>query len=312
MKNIHPFNTWNYKGISAIRDVREYRHTNFGYIAPIEYLDYVPEESHFHLCLAHLCIDQRYCDFYRAKRERGDMIIMDNSAYEFGEGIESDRLLDLIDFSGIRPHVIVAPDYPGQHYSKTLHSLEKFKDAVERRKYDYNVSIMGVPQGEVGEHRQWLDCYEQMVYDLHVGVIGMSILAMPNAFQKLTGTKDVSHNRLFGSLYLVNGGAYTSRVWHHYLGASSPSELQLIHQLGLADSVDSSSPIWHGINSIKYDDTATGLVNGKTKKHVDFYLQRDDVHLHDPRVQQPHDQQSTIDQCIRHNIEYVKKALNLN
>ncbi len=309
MKNLHPINLWNYKGIAAIRSSVHFRSTNFGYIAPIEYLDYVPEDSRFHLCLAHLCTDQRYCDFYRAKRERGDMIIMDNSAYEFGEGIESGRLLDLIDSSGIRPHVIVAPDYPGQHYSKTLRSLESFQTVVEHRQYDYPVSIMGVPQGEVGDHEQWLDCYDRMVYELGISVVGMSILALPNAFQHLTGTKDVSHNRLYGSLYLVNKGLYASTVWHHYLGASSPSELQLIHQMGLADSIDSSSPIWHGINSIKYDDTATALVNGKTKKHVDFLMAREDVHLHDPLS---HDQQSTVDHCIRHNIQYVKKALNLN
>lgn len=304
--NIHPTQRWNAlcharmttrAGITP----EHMQSIHFGYIAPIEYLDFVPDESKFHLCLAHLCKDKRYCDFYKAKRERGDLIFMDNSCFELGEGIDSEQLLDLIDGSGINPHVIVAPDYPGQNGLKTLRALDKFLNTVDNR-YKHDVGIMGVPQGEVGDHAQWMACYEEMV-KVGIDAIGMSILALPNAFCHLTGTKDISHNRLYGSMYLKRKGLYNGNIWHHYLGASSPSEMQLIPQLGMADSMDSSSPIWHGINGIKYDDSPTGLKDGKIKKHVDFNLPvtfwHEMQHIRDT---------VKMNRSIAHNIKYVKRA----
>ncbi len=300
---IHPTARWNalaHTRLVALMGIppAEMQHIHFGYIAPINYLDFVPDNANFHLCLAHLCKDQTYCDFYKDRRARGDLIFMDNSAYELGEGIETEQLLDLIDGSGINPHVIVAPDYPGRPSNKTLNALDAFRDVV-RTRYKNCPGVMGVPQSEVGNYKDWMSCYIEMTTQ-GVDVIGMSILALPNAFCTLTGTTDVSHNRLYGSLFLKRSGHYSNSTWHHYLGASSPSEIQLIPQLQMADSMDSSSPIWHGIQTIKYDDSPTGLINGKSKKHVDFNIPQSNWH----------EEKRLINEAIAHNISYVKNATN--
>lgn len=303
---VHPKIRWN--SLAAPRMAQsmgltplQMSHIHFGYIAPINYLSAIPLHSKFHLCLAHLCESDVYCRYYRERSEADDLIFMDNSAFELGEGIEAERLLDLIDNSGINPDVIVAPDYPGQHFSKTLKSLEKFITAVQDRKYSQPVGIMGVPQSEVGEHNQWLSCYKEMTTQYNVDVVGMSILALPNAFCKLTGTKDISHNRIYGSLFLKRIGNYSQFTWHHYLGAGSPSEIQLIPQLQMADSMDSSSPIWHGINHIAYDDSPTGLAGGKIKRHVVFDLSAPI----EPEIAE------SMARCIVHNIEYVEQAISI-
>ena len=36
------------------------------------------------------------------------------------------------------------------------------------------------------------------------------------------------------------------------------------------DTWDSSAAVWAGLNSISFDDSPTGLINGKFEKHVDF------------------------------------------
>ena len=57
--------------------------TKFGYIAPVEYLDLIPENATFHLILAHLLKDKKYATVYKEKADRGDVIICDKGAFEF-------------------------------------------------------------------------------------------------------------------------------------------------------------------------------------------------------------------------------------
>lgn len=256
---------------------------HFGYICPIPHLEeYVPQSATFHLCLAHLLDQPDYVDFYRKRQQRGDYILMDNSAYELGAGIDAEQLIDMVEQSQIQINAIVAPDYPGKHSDYTIESLNHFVDVVDKRHPDW--SIMGVPQSEVGDFEDWLDCYYYMSDSEIVDLIGMSILGIPNACCHITGTNDISTNRIWATQYLLKHDPDhmkygTSRNWHHYLGCGSPREY--IHQklLGLMDSTDSSSPIWHGLNGIRYDDSATALIQGKTSLAVDF---NNVVFEHDP------------------------------
>ena len=52
-----------------------------------------------------------------------------------------------------------------------------------------------------------------------------------------------------------------------------PNEIELLSQFHKhIFSWDSSSPIWHGINNIRYDGSPTGLRNGKFEDEVDFNI----------------------------------------
>jgi hypothetical protein len=133
-----------------------------------------------------------------------------------------------------------------------------------------------------------------------VDIIGMSILGIPNAAQSQTGTKDISYNRVWATMKLLREGLYDPTVWYHYLGAGSPSEVRLQRLLGMMTSMDTSSPIWHGINGIQYDESATGLVGGKIKKHVDFNLERCDSTSVEFRK---------MYDIVLANIQYIKDSL---
>lgn len=289
-------------------EVEHLRKIHFGYIAPIEYLDYVPAKAKFHLCLAHLLPNPTYAEFYKKRQAQGDMIFMDNSAFEFGGSIEEDKLLELIEAGGFTPDVIVAPDYPGQKASKTLNSTRKFIKTLEREGIDS--LVMGVPQSVIGNWNGWIDAFDQM-QDI-TPVIGLSILGIPNAAQSQTGTKDISYNRLWAMDQLKSADGWGSDgIWYHALGAGSPSEFRLqasrtrslygydFNGSVAIHSLDTSSPIWHGILGIKYDDSATGLIKGKSPKHVNFDIKR-----------ATGDKLEKQKECILHNIKYVEAALN--
>lgn len=241
---------------------------DFGYIAPVDYLHMIPKTTKFHLILAHLLNNKKYVDFYNGEFDRGCYIILDNSAFEFKRPIEIDEILRLIDKSGIKVSCMVMPDYPNQPASKTLKSAEKSIAIVksESRQYD----IMVVPQSSRGDHWQWLNCYNEFLTWQEVKYIGMSILGIPNAFCSLTGTDSISFNRIFATSIIKQQNKCSDKK-HHYLGMDEPRELIQQRALGLMDSNDSSSPVWHGILGIPYDSSVGGLKLGKSKVAVDFY-----------------------------------------
>ena len=120
------------------------------FIAPVSYLDVIPDSSDFHLLLAHLLDNERYCEYYREKSYRGDTIIIDNGAFEFKRPLPADEYRRLIDLSGIEPDIIVAPDYPFQNWKTTVEATAAFVKTYGRY-FDVNkTSIMAVPQSEKG------------------------------------------------------------------------------------------------------------------------------------------------------------------
>lgn len=247
------------------------------FIAPTEYLKLIPKKSNVHLLLAHLLEDRKYCEFYAKRKQQGDYIIVDNGAFEFKRPLDADEMFRLIGGAGFTPDVIVAPDYPFEHWGKTVTETTDFA----KRYHDYfpaEVKLMAVPQSKKGDWKGWIKCYEQLCDVPNVNWIGMSILGIPNAFCSKTGTEDISFNRTYASIYLMKEGIARMNMKHHFLGCSDPRELLLMKEVGLADTNDSSTAFWHAINGIEFDDTAGGLKDGKIQLEVDFDLPYDKEH----------------------------------
>jgi len=240
----------------------------YGYISPIKYQHLIPEGADFHLILAHLLDNEEYVNFYKEKIKRGDTVILDNSAFEFKRALSAEEIFRFIDDSGIEPTYVVAPDYPFEHWEVTLESTLDF---IERVRGEKDYKIMAVPQSEKGDVDGWIQCYRYMAANPDISVIGMSILGIPNAFCKMTGTEDISFNRIFATQYLLKYDVINQFKWHHYLGlGGGPREILAQRALGVMDSCDSSSPFWHGYLDTTFDNSIWGLKNGKSKIEVDF------------------------------------------
>lgn len=247
--------------------------TKHAFISPIPYLQYVPSDSRVHLMLVHLMDDERYNQFYRDKQRRGDFIIIDNSAFEFGEPASLATIRDKCIKAQIVPDIVVAPDYPGQPWSKTYEAAitadNEFIDYFDPEK----TQLMCVPQSERNDYVGWLECYDLMIGNIgNCGMIGMSILGIPTAFKEWAGTEDVSTIRSAVTAYLIQEELASKNHKHHYLGCHSPRELLMMKYQGLAWSNDSSTAIWHGIHNVEFDASPSGLKNGKIPVPVDFEL----------------------------------------
>ena len=244
-------------------------------ISPIAGLrKYATQSEGVHLALVHLVEESKeYADFYRERSMMGDRIILDNGAFEFGHPCPTDRLIDAAD--KIKAHVLVAPDYPGQAWEKTLVSTEDFCNEVRKTPY----TVMGCPQSVVGDWRGWLESFRQMAtIDSKLSHIAVSILATPNAFGGLVGsTKDIELCRLMATVLLKDAMDQRHLNFQgkklHYLGAGH--RLDLLQYYDIADSLDTSSPVWHGWNYIAY--SYGYLPEGKIKKPVDFHARLDDT-----------------------------------
>jgi hypothetical protein len=263
----------------------------YGYIAPIAYQHMIPESADFHLILTHLLDDPQYVDFYKKKIERGDTVILDNSAFEFKRALSTEEILGFIERSGIQPTYVVAPDYPFQDWEITWNSTLKFIEEVKGMPY----KVMAVPQSKKGDYQGWIRGYSEMLQHPDIEIIGMSILGIPNAFCSLTHTEDVAFNRVYATSYLLNKGIVAPGwKWHHYLGlGGGPREILIQRQLELMDSNDSSSPFWHGHLGVKFDNSIWGLKNGKSPLEVRFNAVQDPEALDD----------------IEHNIQYMERYI---
>ena len=137
-------------------------------IAPIPLLNtYADLGDKYHLVLGHLIKSEpKYKEFYLESALRGDFIILDNSAHEFGVGSDIDDLITMA--NDIDASEIVLPDrlffgddtlyYAQQAYPKVRQQLP-------------NISIMGVPQGRTSE--EYFECLRGLS-NLGVDTIGIS------------------------------------------------------------------------------------------------------------------------------------------
>lgn len=246
------------------------------FIAPIKILPFTESLIGYgkrptcHLLLAHLLKHKKYCDFYKDRHNEGDMIILDNGAFEFKKPIPIEEYSKYIDNLGFQPDVVVAPDYPFEPSLRTLKETELFIKQFDKYFDSEKTKIMAVPQSTVGDWEDWLRCYRELLNNDRVSAIGMSILGVPNAFCSVTGTKDITFNRNYMTSLIKRLGIVDKSKWYHYLGCGSPREIIDMVMHGVADSNDSSSAVWHAVNGITFDESATGLVNGKTPIEVDF------------------------------------------
>lgn len=276
-------------------EIKDKSRVYFGYISPLDYLHKVPKDEPFHLILAHLLKYKKYVNFYNKRKEMGDYIILDNGAFEYGAPYSIENLLNVVKKSKINVDCIVAPDYPYRDGEYTINSAKKFIEELNARGLNYEV--MAVPQSREEDYLDWIDCYERLSEIDGITHIGMSILGIPNAFKSITKTNDIMLNRIFATAYLLDRYLINKNVWHHYLGLGLPNELLIQRELGVIDSNDSSSPIWHGIQQIKYDNSYGGLINGKISKSVNFLFDKSKLST---------DLKKEINDIINFNIERIK------
>lgn len=233
----------------------------FCIITPTAYLEKFASQSSMHLILAHLVdTDQQYANFYA---NRNEFKIMDNGAFELGESYAPDKLIEL--GMKCKAHAIVLPDYPAQDVAKTIQAAISWGPAVRNAGF----YTFFAPQSEVGDAEGWIEAYRWGAETQLIDIVGMSILAIPNALPHIPR----SYARVVMTQMLIDRGIFNFNKYHHYLGLNAGPALEIppLITMNALDSCDSSGPVWAGICGQTYSPMFDSyLATRKIDKHVDF------------------------------------------
>lgn len=262
----------------------------FCHIAPINLLEKVSKYNKSHLMLAHLVEESdEYADFYKNLNiGDGSEKILDNSAFEkFKRGepmYDSSKLIDM--GKSCNATVIVMSDYPKEHWTKTRDAAIELAPVFKQ----HGFKTFYVPQSELGDLEGYLQSVFWAIENPDIDLIGLSILGCPIAL----GINESKHGEEGTRNDAYKLQRYLSRytIFKHIVSRATETQLELlkksIHCLGLVDgpeeiellkefheyiySWDSSSAVWAGIQGKRYDQSPTGLINGKIESEVDFHI----------------------------------------
>jgi hypothetical protein len=221
---------------------------------------------------------------------------MDNSGFEMYKlnkpMYEPSKLITMAD--RIKADYIVMTDYPAHDSEWTIKEAEKlapqFKDAGYKTFF--------VPQGAIGNIDDLL--YSFVWASTHpelIDYIGVSILSAPLAYDVESGNKlqrFVSRLRLMYDLrengILANIARNQQKI--HMLGmVDGPNEILFMEPFaGHINTWDSSAAVWAGLNGLAFDETPTGLRDGKFEEEVDFSFETSD---------------SNLIECCEENMRYI-------
>lgn len=260
---------------------------SFCHIAPVPHLDLVKGRD-VHLVLAHLVEEnQQYVDFYLEEKERNPKtrIILDNSAFElYKRGLPmypSDKLIAMGERIGA--DYLVMTDFPAEPGEKTIEMAK----VLAPQFHEAGFKTFFVPQSKIGDHKDLIEGFRWASHHPElVDYVGVSILAAPNAYGVERDNKLQRFNSRLRLMYAMQMQAVMFDIKHngqlvHYLGmVDGPNEI-MFHSVfaNWIDTWDSSSAVWAGLNGIIYDDTPTGLRDGKFELEVDFNFKTDDDNL---------------------------------
>lgn len=257
---------------------------NFCHIVPNAYLQYVARRP-VHLLLAHLIEEnEQYRNFYQTLKEINPSVFyhVDNSAFEmYKRGLpmyDSDKLIEMA--SLVKGDSIVMSDYPKQPGIKTIESAMKLIPKIKEAGF----RTFFCPQSQLGDIDDLLQGFKWALNNPRVDYIGVSILSCPialgvNESSHGKGARDETYRmqrflsrwRVF-TLLEERGLLVKADKRFHCLGMTDgPHEVELLKRYrNTIFSWDSSSAVWHGIHGIRYDQSPTGLRQGKYEEEVDF------------------------------------------
>lgn len=256
---------------------------NFCHISPVSGLQTYTQHNGAHLILAHLVEENHEYASYYASLQDEKYSIMDNSAFEmFKQGkpmYDPDNLLQMAEKCAA--DCIVMSDYPKQHYSVTIEAAKTQMFVFEDAGYD----TFFVPQSELGDMDGLLTSIKWALDQPSITLIGLSILSCPiacgvnestfsdgkrsDAYKMQRYLSRLEVFRRMEKAGLLNDNCFGR---FHCLGmVDGPKEIDLLRDYHpFIYSWDSSAAVWAGMHGIRFDNSPTGLMNGKFEKEVEF------------------------------------------
>lgn len=229
--------------------------------SPISLLKVSHSYNDYDYCLVHLMEQEpEYRDFFINSSKSGRRILLDTSIFELGEAFDLDKYVYWI--NELKPREYILPDVLEDYQKTTTNSrnfIQKFPDLKGKR--------IGVVQGKT--YAELSNCYEYLDQVLKVDKIAISfdyslykqIFPHPNKWVSFMMGRVLVINKL------VNDGIINLGKPHHLLGCSNPLEFSFYKDptYNFIESIDTSSPIVHGLHKVRYEEKLGDWVKETTK-----------------------------------------------
>lgn len=242
--------------------------------APIHIFPVVQRATDYDYALVHLFeTNLLYYRMFKDAVINGREVILDNSIFELGTAFEGDSYYKWIKM--LKPTWFIIPDVL-ENCEETITKLYSWFHVYPT---PVGMKTIGVVQGKTYE--EIVDCYKHM--DLNVDKIAISF---DYSYYLNSINDSITTNKLekymFGRIKLINqlaeDGVINYNKPHHLLGCSLPQEFISYKGMKWIDSVDTSNPVVHGINNIKYTERGlTSKVPTKLIEYMDKIIEEDQI-----------------------------------
>ena len=224
---------------------------------PISMLTGSYDINDYEYCLPHL-LDQNEIyknHFYKAKKD-GRYIIMDNSLHELGVAYDSDRLMYWI--NELKPNEFIVPDV-WQDQTATLVNAKRWMSI----KLPKGVTKVAVVQAQ--NYHEAFECYNILKMQGYKKVAfsyGADWYAEEFPHPNPLVGKMMGRIMTISKMYKSGLIEKTDRV--HLLGCALPQEFAYYNDFPFIESIDTSNPIIHGLEGVKY--SSNGLYTKSSTK----------------------------------------------
>jgi queuine/archaeosine tRNA-ribosyltransferase len=218
----------------------------FYVIAPMYNLSLM-EQGDCIFVLAHLWLQsEKYRTFILEQKKSFKRITLDNSAAERALVEDSDLIKICLE---LMPHEVIAPDVLFDS-KKTLKNLSSFVEKMRKVDLLGKINIFAVPQGNTRE--EWLDCYQKMLENEHVSVIGLSKIAVPKVFcETVLDDQNIKEGRHIAYDFLRENNLLNKPI--HCLGQGDPTEF-LYYDHPMMRSTDSVYPVFAANKELSFEE----------------------------------------------------------
>lgn len=193
--------------------------------------------------------EPEYKNFFLKSAQMGRRILLDTSIFELGEAFDLEKYANWV--KTLCPYEYILPDVLEDSYATIENSksfIEKYPDLPGKK--------IGVVQGKT--YAEIRKCYEVLDKELNVDKIAISFDYSYYSNVAWHPNKWVSfmNGRVWLICELMKMGVLNKNKPHHLLGCSNPLEFSFYKhpEFNFIESIDTSSPIVHGIHKVQYEE----------------------------------------------------------
>jgi hypothetical protein len=224
---------------------------------PINMLSKSYDINDYEYCLPHLLDeDEMYKNHFIKAKKDGRYIIMDNSLHELGKAYAEDRLMHWV--NELEPNEFIVPDV-WQDQTATLVNAKRWM-SVELPE---NTTKIAVVQAQ--SYHEAFECYNILKlqgYQKIAFSYGADWYAEEFPHPNPLVGKMMGRIMTISKMYKKGLIGKSDRI--HLLGCALPQEFAYYKDFPFIESIDTSNPIIHGLEGIKY--SSNGLYTKSSTK----------------------------------------------